>query len=324
VGIGGLTLGGGVGFLVRKHGLTIDHLIAAEMVIADGSQIRVDSEDHDDLFWAIRGGGGNFGVATRFLFRLHEVDSFYGGMLLLPATPEAITTVVEEADNAPEELSAIANIMKAPPMPGVPDEHVGEPVIMLLLAYTGSVPAGEAAISPFRSLANPLLDMVAPMSYSDIYQFTEEVPEIKHELARSHFVDEINDSTAHAIVEHLHQTTAPLAVVQLRALGGAMAQVPNDETAFAHRHRRLMTAIGVVYDDDNETEMHQDWVNGLVAELELGQPGVYVGFLGNEGEARVRDAYPGSTWTRLQEVKAKYDPANLFHLNQNISPGTPR
>lgn len=323
VGIGGLTLGGGVGYLVRKHGLTVDHLIAADVVTADGSVLRVDAEQHLDLFWAIRGGGGNFGIATRFHFRLHEVASFYGGMLILPGTPEVITEMVEEADGATEELTAIANIMKAPPMPGLPDEHVGQPVIMLLLAYSGSISAGEAAIAPFRSLATPLIDLVAPMSYPEIYQFTEEVPEIKHEIARSHFTDEISDAGAHSIIEHLRLTTAPLAVVQLRALGGAMARIPNDATAFAHRQRRFMTAVGVVYDDEGEADMHHDWVNSLSTDLVRGEPGVYVGFLSDEGEQRIREAYPGRTWNRLKQVKGKYDPTNLFRLNQNIPPPDP-
>lgn len=320
VGIGGLTLGGGIGFLVRKHGLTIDHLIAADLVIADGSNIRVDSENHPDLFWAIRGGGGNFGVATRFHLRLHEVDKFYGGMLVLPATPEVIMTMIEEAENAPEELSTIANIMKAPPMPGLSDEHVGKPAIMLLAAFSGPIRDGETAVAPFRSLAAPLVDMVGEMAYPEIYQFTEEVPEIKHELARSYFVEEINDSSAQSIVEHLHRSTAPMAVVQLRVLGGAMSRVPSDATAFAHRQRRLMAAVGVVYDDPGETEMHHEWVSSLIDNLVLGEHGVYVGFLGDEGEDRIRDAYPGQTWDRLKEVKAKYDPTNLFRHNQNIPP----
>jgi FAD/FMN-containing dehydrogenase len=322
VGIGGLTLGGGVGYLVRQHGLTIDNLLAADMVIADGSLIRVDSENHPDLFWAIRGGGGNFGVAARFQYRLHPVDLIVGGMLILPATSKIITQLVAEAEAAPDELSTIANIMRAPPMPGLPNEQVGQPVIMLLLAHTGPVGAGERAVARFRALAKPILDMVGTMSYPEIYQFTEEVPEIKNEAARSLFVDGVDLAGAEAIIEHLHQTSAPIAVAQLRVLGGAMGRVANDATAFAHRQRRVMVAVGVVYDDASEGDMHRDWVNRLTASLARGGPGVYVGFLGDEGEERVRDGYPGSTWDRLTEVKAKYDPTNLFRLNQNIPPRT--
>ena len=151
VGIGGLTLGGGVGYLVRKHGLTIDNLLAAEIVTADGQLLRADSENHPDLFWAIRGGGGNFGVATRFQFRLHEVSSVVGGLLILPATPEVIASFIAEAEAAPEELSTIANVMPAPPMPFLPEEQHGKLVVFALLAYTGAVEAGEHALRPFRS-----------------------------------------------------------------------------------------------------------------------------------------------------------------------------
>jgi FAD/FMN-containing dehydrogenase len=322
VGIGGITLGGGVGYLVRKHGLTIDNLLAADIVVADGSLIRADSETNPDLFWAIRGGGGNFGVATRFLYRLHPVDQIIGGMLILPATAEVVTQMVGVAEAAPDELSTIANIMLAPPMPGLSEEYVGQPVIMLLMTHVGPIEAGEKAVAEFRALATPIVDMVGRMSYPEIYQFTDEVPEIKNEVARSLFVDEVDLAGAGAIIEHLHQTSAPIAVAQLRVLGGAMARIADDATAFAHRQRRVMVAVGVVYDDAGEGDMHRDWVTRLTAALARGEPGVYVGFLGNEGEQRVREAYPGSTWSRLAEVKAKYDPNNLFRLNQNVPPST--
>jgi FAD/FMN-containing dehydrogenase len=169
VGIGGITLGGGIGYLVHKHGLTIDDLLAAEVVTADGELLRVDAESHPDLFWAIRGGGGNFGVATRFQFRLHEVDQIVGGMLVLPATPEVIASFVAEAEAAPEELSTIANVMVAPPMPFVPAEMHGELIIMATLVYAGGVEAGERALAPFRALATPIADMLKPMRYPEIY-----------------------------------------------------------------------------------------------------------------------------------------------------------
>jgi FAD/FMN-containing dehydrogenase len=170
VGIGGLTLGGGVGYLVRKHGLTIDDLISAEVVTADGRLLSVDAESHPDLFWAIRGGGGNFGVATRFRFRLHEVDTIVGGMLVLPATPGVIASFVAEAEAAPEELSAIANIMVAPPMPFLPAEHHGQLVIMAMMVYAGEVEAGERTIAQFRALATPLVDTVVPKPYPEMYE----------------------------------------------------------------------------------------------------------------------------------------------------------
>jgi FAD/FMN-containing dehydrogenase len=320
VGIGGLTLGGGVGYLVRKHGLTIDDLLAAELVTAGGQQVHVDAETHPDLFWAVRGGGGNFGVATRFRYRLHPVDRIVGGMLLLPATPEVIAGLVAEAEAAPEELSVIANIMRAPPMPMVPEEQHGQLIIMALLAYAGEVEAGARAVAPLRALAAPIADLVRPMPYPEIYQFTEGGPGPDHEAARSLFVDTVDREVAATIVAHLQASTAPIAVAQLRVLGGAMARVPADATAFAHRGRRVMAALGAVWERAEEAPTHQAWVADFAAALRQGDQGVYVNFLGDEGQARVREAYPGSTWERLVAVKRRYDPANLFRRNQNVPP----
>ena len=161
VGIGGITLGGGVGFLVRKHGLTIDSLLAAELVTADGEVVTADEDTNPDLFWAIRGGGGNFGVATRLHVRLHPVDAFVGGMMILPATRETIAGFIAESEAAPEELSTIANVMNCPPMPFVPDEVVGTMVIMALIAWTGPEDQGLEMMERFRSLGEPLADMTA-------------------------------------------------------------------------------------------------------------------------------------------------------------------
>jgi FAD/FMN-containing dehydrogenase len=157
------------------------------------------------------------------------------------------------------------------------------------------------------------------MPYPELYRFTEEVPEIKHETTRSLFADDVDIEGAEAIVNHLHRTTAPLAVAQLRVLGGAIARVPNDATAFAHRHRRIMIAVGVVYDHADETDLHRAWVQQLADALTRGEPDVYINFLGDEGE-RIRHAYPGPTWERLVDLKTTHDPENLFRRNHNIPP----
>ena len=220
VGIGGLTLGGGVGYLVRKHGLTLDSLLGADLVTADGSLIRVTDDTDPELFWALRGGGGNFGVATRFHLKLHPVDMIVGGMLILPATPDLITRLIAEAEAAPDELSTIANVMLAPPeMPGLPEEHLGRPIVMLLLAYAGDLEDGEKSVGPFRALASPLVDMVGPMKYPEIYQFTEGGPPPKEEAAWSFFLDDFDLDRAGSIIDHLHQTPTPIAVAQLRVPG---------------------------------------------------------------------------------------------------------
>jgi FAD/FMN-containing dehydrogenase len=320
VGLGGITLSGGVGFLVRKNGLTIDDLIAAEVVTADGNLLQVDAETHPDLFWAIRGGGGNFGVATRFRLRLHELDEIVGGMLMLPATPVVVASFVAEAEAAPEELSTIANVMLAPPMPFVPAEHHGRPVVMGLMAYAGAVEDGERAIAPFRALASPIADMIRPMPYPELYEGPEG-PTPVEAASRNMFVDEIDRNGAEAIVEELEASTAARAAVQLRVLGGAMARMPAEATAFAHRDRRIMVNLAALYERPDEAPVHEAWVAGLADRLRDGKAGAYVGFLGDEDAATVRrEAYPGPTWDRLSAIKGRYDPTNLFRRNQNIPP----
>jgi FAD/FMN-containing dehydrogenase len=321
VGIGGITLGGGVGYMVRKHGLTIDDLISAEIVTADGELLRVDAETHPDLFWAIRGGGGNFGVATRFQYRLHEVDTIVGGMMILPATPEVISSFVAQADAAPEELSTIANVMVAPPMPFLPSEAHGQLVIMALLCYAGEVDEGERVVAPFRALAEPIVDMVKPMPYPEIYPPEDEA---YHPVAsaRTMFIDTIDRSVAETIVEYLQTSSAQMAAAQIRVLGGAMARVPADATAFAHRSSRIMVNVAALYERPDEAAVYEPWITDFAAVLRQGDDGAYVGFLGDEGEERIREAYPGPTWQRLAEIKGRYDPTNLFRLNQNIRPST--
>jgi FAD/FMN-containing dehydrogenase len=319
VGVGGITLSGGVGFLVRKHGLTIDSLVAAEVVTADGELVYTDAESHPDLFWAIRGGGGNFGVVTRLKFRLHEVSTVVGGMLILPATPEAIEGFVAESFAAPEELSAIGNVMKAPPMPFLPAEVHGRLVVMALMAYAGDTADGTKVIDRFRALAEPMADMIRPMPYPEIYPPDQEDYH-PMAIARTMFVHGVGPAKAETIVERIGASTAMMAVAQLRVLGGAMARVPADATAFAHRQSRMMVNVAAMYERPDEHDEHALWVQGLAAELRDGDDGAYVGFLADEGEERVRAAYPGATWDRLAAVKATYDPDNVFRLNQNIPP----
>jgi FAD/FMN-containing dehydrogenase len=319
VGIGGITLGGGVGFLSRKHGLTIDDLLAAEVVTADGQLLRVDPESHPDLFWAIRGGGGNFGVVTRFQFRLHPVDTFVGGMLFLPATPELIAGFVAEAEAAPEELSTIANVMAAPPMPFIPVEQHGKLLVMAFVAYAGPIEDGERAIAPFRELATPLADMVRPMAYAEMFP-PEEQEYRPVAVSRTMFVNGVDVQAAEAIVERIGASTADMAVTQIRVLGGAVSRVPADATAYAHRRSPMMVNVAALYQRPEDRPAHEAWVNGLAGKLHQGDEGAYVGFIANEGEERVRAAYPGPTWDRLAEVKRRYDPDNLFRLNQNVPP----
>ena len=319
VGISGITLGGGVGYLSRKHGLTIDSLIGAELVTADGRILQVDPETHPDLFWAIRGGGGNFGVVTRLGYRLHELGSVVGGILMLPATEDAIASFVEAADEAPEELTAIANVMSAaPPMPMVPEEHHGKPAIFALVVHAGDAEAGERAVDRLRGIAEPIADLLRPMTYPEIY-LPEEEGYHPVGAVRTGFLDAFDRGHAETILERLGTATGMMAVAQLRMLGGAVARVPNDATAYAHRDRRIIVAVASLFEDPGERSAHEAWAADFAAALGATR-GAYVNFLGDEGDDRVREAYPGPTWERLREIKRRYDPENLFRGNQNVPP----
>jgi FAD/FMN-containing dehydrogenase len=320
VGIGGITLGGGVGYLSRKYGLSIDSLLAAEMVTADGSFITVDARNHPDLFWAIRGGGGNFGVVTRFKYQLHPMPEFTGGMLVLPATAESVAGFVAAASTAPEELSTIANVMPAPPMPFLPPEAVGKPVILAFLAYAGDPKSAEAALAPFRALGEPLADMVRPGSY--LSMFPPEDPGYKPiAVGRNLFTDSIGVGEAQKILDGLANSGAPFAAVQIRVLGGAINRVPADATAYGHRDQNIMAMVVAFSDGTPETaRLRAAWASALAAELNPSWSAGYVNFIFDEGPDRVRAAYPGATWDRLRGIKKRYDPDNLFRLNQNIPP----
>jgi FAD/FMN-containing dehydrogenase len=319
VGIGGITLGGGVGYFVRKYGLAIDSLLAAEVVTADGEIRQVDAQHDPDLFWAIRGGGGNFGVVTRFRYQLHPVGDIVGGMLILPATADTVAGFIAAAEAAPDELSTIANVMPCPPMPFVAEAHHGELVIMALVAATGDTEAGERAVAPLRALATPLADMLRPMPYVEIYPPDD--PDYRPTaINRTLFVDAIDRDVAAMIVDRLKSSTASFCVAQLRVLGGAMARVPADATAFAHRSSKIMVNVAQFYDGPEDRPEREAWVQQFASDLEQDDHGAYVNFVGDEGEERIRAAYPGATWDRLQAIKRRYDPSNLFRLNQNVSP----
>jgi FAD/FMN-containing dehydrogenase len=323
VGLGGITLSGGVGYLVRKHGLAIDNLLAADVVTADGEILRVDDRSHPDLFWAIRGGGGNFGVAARFRFRLHPVDQVVGGMLVLPATPETIRSFLAAADAAPDELSTIASVMLAPPLPFLTPQHHGRPVLMTSLAYAGAVDDGERALAPFRAIAKPLADLLRPMPYPELLAT---VPDgyRPRTASRTMFVDALDDHQAGTMVERVAASTAPMAAAQLRVLGGAMARVPEHATAFAHRRRRVMVTVAAMFARADEEAAHDAWAARLAAELRTPDHGAYVGFLADDESDGVRAAYPGATWNRLAAIKAQYDPDNVFRLNHNVPPADER
>ncbi len=319
VGVGGITLNGGIGFLVRKFGLTIDSVLAAEVVTADGRHLHVDAEHEPELFWALRGGGGNFGVVTRFHFQLRPLPQFTGGLLVLPATAETIAGFAAASMAAPEELSTIGNVMPAPPAPFIPADMHGRLVIVAFIAFAGDAAAATRAIAPFRSLAAPVADLVKPGPYLSMYP--PEDPNYRPTaVARTLFTDGIDRSTAETILAYLTKSDAKMRVAQIRALGGAMARVPADATAFAHRSKPMLMNVAAFYESEAERESRRRWVDDFARALQPTDEAAYVGFLTDDGPSRLRATYPGATWNRLTKAKAMYDPGNVFRLNQNVPP----
>jgi FAD/FMN-containing dehydrogenase len=319
VGVGGITLGGGIGFLVRKFGMTIDSVLAAEIVTADCRHRRVDAQHEPDLFWAIRGGGGNFGVVTRILFRLSPLPRFTGGMLILPATPDTIAGFTAAALTAPDELSTIANVMPAPPMPFLPKAVHGQLVILASMAFAGDDDAAAEAIAPSRALATPIADMVKPVAYATMYP-PEDPNHRPTAIARTMFVESIDAQTAGTMQEYLSRPHAAMRAVQLRVLGGAMSRVPADATAFAHRSKPILINVAAFSTGDWDLGVESAWVSEFATAIQPRDDAAYVGFLADDGPVRIHSAYPHPTWERLVGIKSKYDPTNLFRLNQNIAP----
>ena len=324
VGIGGITLGGGIGYLVRKHGLTIDNLLAAELVTADGQLLRADDQTIPTCSGRSAAAAATSASSPASSSACTRSTTVVGGLLLLPATPEIIAAFVAEAQAAPEELSTIANVMPAPPMPFVPAEPARPAGASWPCSSTpATAEAGERAVAPFRALATPIADLVRPMPYPEIYPPEEAglPPDrgVAHDVRRRRRPRR----RPQTIVEHLQASTAPMRVAQLRVLGGAMARVPAEATAFAHRASRLMVNVAASTSVPRRRRYTRPGSTEFAAALRHGDAGAYVNFLGDEGQARVREAYPGSTWDRLAAIKARYDPTNLFRLNQNIPPATP-
>jgi FAD/FMN-containing dehydrogenase len=321
VGIPGLTLGGGIGWLVRKYGMAIDALQAVEIVTADGREITASEESHPDLFWAVRGGGGNFGVVTRFQFKLYPVGGILGGALFMPATRDVLRSLVPIAASAPEELTTISFVMALPPAPFFPAELVGTMSLTIMFVWSGDDPAdGQAALQPFRDVATPLVELAMPMPYPGIYQMLAEAEKRGLSVHRSRFLSALDDEAVDAILDAMAAPSSPGAMVQLRVLGGAMSRVPADATAFAHRDAPVMAVIITGFEDPSTEATHRAWTEALHEALGANDAGVYSNFLEVEGEERIRSAYPGDTYERLSEIKRRYDPSNLFRMNQNIRP----
>ncbi len=324
VGVGGLLLGGGIGWMVRKYGLACDRVRAVELVTAEGHLLRASASDHRELFWGLRGGGGNFGIATAFEVDLHAGGTILGGAVFYEAgeAERILRAYARIALAAPDELTTQALLMPAPPAPFVPPDKQGTPSVALVFCYAGDIAEGEQVVAPLRALGTPIAEMVAPMPYPALFAFTE-VAEIRgwQHHVRSAFLETLPDEMLHALAESACAIISPGTIVQLRVLGGAMSRVPNDATAFAHRDKQAMLLIehyGPLPADAADLHARTEQVWQAISPY---ASGVYVNLLGDEGEQRIHDAYPPATYARLAALKRRYDPQNLFHLNQNIPPG---
>jgi hypothetical protein len=243
-----------------------------------------------------------------------------GGMLVLRATPETLAGLVAEAEAAPDDLSIIANILPAPPLPFVPPELVGTPLVLALLVHAGALDAGAEAVAPLRALDAPVADFVRPLQFGEMFT-AEAQPAPPRSVLRTFFSDSFDEAAAAELLDRLQASTAQLAAAQIRVLGGAVARVAPEATAFPHRERRMIVNVSAVYASPEEDLVHRAWADHAAAALRRGEDAAYVNFLGDEGAERVRAAYPGATWDRLGEVKRRYDPENLFRQNQNVTPG---
>lgn len=312
-GVGGLTLGGGLGWLMRKHGLAVDNVLAAEIVTADGQVRRASATENPDLFWAIRGGGGNFGVVTSFEFRLHPVKNVYAGMLVFPGprAGEVLRRYRDVAANASDDLAVFAALMTSPD---------GHPIAAILTSYNGPISQAEAAIKPLRDLG-PIADQVSEIPYPALQSMLDEgFPHGLNVYWRSDFLKGLPDDALDMLVDRFNAITSPLSALLIEQFGGAVARVPADETAFAQRDALFNLAIIARWTDAATAQTHTDWARKTSEAARLfASGGVYVNYLGAEGADRVKAAY-GSKYDKLVAVKKKYDPDNLFSVNQNIQP----
>ncbi|MGE3075325.1 MAG: FAD-binding oxidoreductase [Dehalococcoidia bacterium] len=319
VGLGGLITGGGIGWMARKHGLAIDNVLSFEIVTADGEIRRASAKENTDLFWAVRGGGGNFGIVTEFELKLWPDGAVYGGALVLPATKEVLRGYLRFAAAAPDELTTIGTVMHAPPAPFIPGERVGEPVLLIKLVYAGNPKVGERVVAPLRNLATPIADAVSAMPYPVMFNFTNEASRSSFGAIKSSFANELSDESLQHVLESVGATTSPFGMVQVRPLGGAIGRVSTGATAYPHRDKNLLvTVINMWFDGSEDAARHQEWTHATWEGLGTDRSGAFTSFLGDEG--RVREAYTNETFAKLALVKAMRDPENVFHFNQNIKP----
>jgi FAD/FMN-containing dehydrogenase len=327
-GIGGLTLGGGIGHLMRAYGLSIDNLLSCDVVSADGEFVVASERENADLFWGLRGGGGNFGIVTSFDFRLHKLGPMVlAGMLAWPLdeAPAVLRFLREYLAEAPDEVGILGTLRLAPELPIIPAEMQGQPIVVAVLTYAGPIDEGERVLQPIRAFRSPVLDAVVPKPYvTHQKMFDAALPHGRHYYWKSHRLPPLSDAMIDIMTEHAAAITSPLSTVGLFCFGGAVSRVPDAATAIPNRDAAHdINIVASWLPDDPEPARHIAWVRRFFTALEPHSRGVYVNFTSDDTTDRVRAAaYGPANWERLVALKDKYDPTNLFRMNANIPPAT--
>lgn len=313
-GIAGLTLGGGVGWLVRKYGLTCDNVLSFELITAEGQLLTVDDEEHPDLFWGLRGGGGNFGVVTSFEYRAYPVHTVLGGMIIHPRerATEVLKFYREFTESAPEELTVYSGLIFNPD---------GDPVVAIVACYCGDLTRGEEVLRPLREFGTPLMDTIEPIPFPKMQAILDDAfQDGTLNYWKSTFVSELDDEVVQLLVDRAQGMTSPLSAVIIEYYGGAASRVPVTDTAFGHRDAQYDIGIMAQWTDPAESDQHTAWARNLADALQPFSSGAYLlNFLGEESDSVIKAAF-GPNYERLVAVKSKYDPTNFFRINQNIPP----
>jgi FAD/FMN-containing dehydrogenase len=309
---------------MRKHGLTVDNLLAVDLVTADGELRHVTEQSDPDLFWGLRGGGGNFGIATRFEYQLHSLGPMVlGGPVLWPIEDAAkvMATVREVAPDTPDELGISVAVIPAPPAPFVPPERFGKPTMALILVWAGNPADGVQAMEPLRTVGTPFADVVRPTPYAALQSMLDGgAPPGRHYYWKAHKLPSLTDDVIDIFLRAMEAPTSPFAQINGWAVGGAVSRVNDDATAVGDRHEGFEMSITVGWlPTDTEPERHKAWVRDAWDALRPHGEGVYANFISDEGASGVEYAY-GNRLQRLQALKATWDPGNFFHLNNNIAP----
>jgi len=322
-GVAGLTLGGGIGYLTRGFGLSIDNLVSADVVTADGRFLVASERENEDLFWALRGGGGNFGVVTSLEFRLHPVKDIYGGPMFyeLSEVENVLRFYREYIADAPEQMGAFPAFQIAPPLPFIPEDRHGDTFVAIVACWAGPLEEGERALQPFHDVAPVVAEFVGPMPYPALNgAFDALLPPGLQHYWKASFVKELTDEAIAAHRVHGPEVPAVNSTMHIYPINGAAHRVAPDATAFAYRDANFATVIAGVWPDPSRNEANIAWVRDYYdATAPHSEEGGYINFMAEDDQGRIRANYKGN-YDRLVDIKRKYDPDNLFHLNQNIRP----